>query len=147
MHLRIKNTPMRDITGKSYLAVSKTDLYTVSELKYTITGEPNNDILIEKLTKIIGTFDNEVLRVRIDLLSDANSNYSLHEIDIAKYRAKRIVESINGDGVYFIYLVAAVNFLEARRHYNCGNEYNLREKYLEDAMTTCGNKTVQKWLE
>jgi len=128
---------MRNIAGKDYLKVSETDLQMVRDMKYEIMEEPNDEVLIEKLTTLIYTYDNEVLRVRINLLSDGNSNNSLHERDIAETRAKSIVESINGDGVYFIYLVAAVNFLDVRRNFYCSNEVRLREKYLEEATASC----------
>ena len=128
---------MRNIAGKDYLKVSETDLQMVGDLKYTIMEEPNDEALIEKLTKLIEAYDNEILRVRINLLFDGNSNSSLHGQEIAESRAKSVVESINGDGVYFIYLVAAVNFLDVRRNFYFSDERRLREKYLEEANASC----------
>lgn len=128
---------IRNIVGKDYLKVSETDSQMVGNLKYEIMVEPNDEALVEKLIKLIEAYDNEVLRVRINLLFDGNSNNSINGRDIAEFRAKSIVESINGDGVYFIYLAAAVNFLDVRRSYYCSDERRLREKYLEEAKVSC----------
>ena len=119
----------RNIEGKGYLLFTEDDSYIVSILKRKIISEPSDEKLIEKLEVLIRAQDNEVLRVRISLLKDGDSNQSVLPSHIAEFRAKEIVESINGDGKYFVQFVAAANFLAVRRDPNGGNEEILRKKF------------------
>ena len=128
----------RSLKGKDYLMLTDEDSYIVSELKAQIISEADDDNLVKKLTALIDAQENEILRVRVELLKDGNSNLSVYPHPLGDFRAKQIVESINGDGVYFISLVAAANFLAIRRCPDGGNEEELREKFLKKGLGETG---------
>jgi hypothetical protein len=130
------NATKRNIIGKDYLLPSEEDSYIVSALKAKIIGEPSDTDLIHKLTALIQRQDNEILRVRVGLLKDGDSNQSVLPQSIAEYRAKEIVDSINGDGSYFVLLMCAVNFMAVRRDPHGGNEEVLRGRFLEKNIRT-----------
>ena len=128
----------RSLQGKDYLMLTDEDSYIVSELKAQIISEADDDTLVKKLTALIDAQENEILRVRVELLKDGNSNLSVYPHPLGDFRAKQIVESINGDGSYFISLVAAANFLAIRRCPDGGNEEELREKFLKKGLAETG---------
>lgn len=128
----------RSLKGKDYLMLTDEDSYIVSALKAKIISEADDDTLVKNLTGLIDAQGNEILRVRVELLKDGNSNLSVYPQGVGDFRAKQIVESINGDGAYFITLVAAANFLAIRRCPDGGNEEELREKFLKKALVETG---------
>ncbi len=128
----------RSLTGKDYLMLTDEDSYIVTTLKATIISEADDMTLVKKLTALIDAQENEILRVRVELLKDGNSNMSVYPYPLGDFRAKQIVESINGDGTYFITLVAAANFLAIRRCPDGGNEELLRQKFLEKGLVETG---------
>jgi hypothetical protein len=128
----------RSLKGKEYLMLTDEDSYIVTTLKATIISEADDITLVKKLTALIDAQENEILRVRVELLKDGNSNMSVYPYPLGDFRAKQIVESINGDGMYFITLVAAANFLAIRRCPDGGNEELLRQKFLEKGLVEAG---------
>jgi len=137
-HIFDMSTTKRNLKGKDYLLLTDDDSYIVSALKAKIISEPDDIALIKKLTALIDAQENEILRVRVELLKDGNSNMSVYPYPLGDFRAKQIVESINGDGAYFITLVAAANFLAVRRCPDGGNEEELREKFLKRGLAETG---------
>ena len=128
----------RSLQGKDYLMLTDEDSYIVSALKAKIISEADDVTLVKKLTALIDAQENEILRVRVELLKDGNSNLSVYPHPLGDFRAKQIVESINGDGSYFKTLVAAANFLAIRRCPDGGNEELLRQKFLEKGLVETG---------
>ena len=128
----------RSLQGKDYLMLTDEDSYIVTALKAKIISEADDVTLVKKLTALIDAQENEILRVRVELLKDGNSNLSVYPYPLGDFRAKQIVESINGDGSYFLTLVAAANFLAIRRDPHGGDDEKLRQKFLEKGLIDAG---------
>jgi hypothetical protein len=130
---------MRDISGKDYLKFSRGDRNSVQILKDIILKTADDEELIVKITALIRDKNHEALRVRPEVLLDRNNNTSILKILDHQKRAEEIVDSINGDGLYFEFLIAAANFIEARRNWTSKNLEAMRKKYREKAKK--GGKT------
>lgn len=129
----------RNISGKDYLKFSKSDRNSVKILKSIIQSTADDEHLIIKLTALIRDKNHESLRVRPEVLLDKNNNTSILKILDHERRAEAIVNSINGDGLYFQFLVAAANFIETRRNWTSKNVEGLRKKFRAKALK--GGKT------
>jgi hypothetical protein len=130
---------VRNISGKDYLKFSRGDRNSVQILKDIILKTADDEELIIKITALIRDKNHEALRVRPEVLLDRNNNTSILKILDHQKRAEEIVDSINGDGLYFEFLIAAANFIEARRNWTSKNLEAMRKKYREKAKK--GGKT------
>jgi len=136
-------TTRRNISAKDYLQSTDDDQQSALLLKSLIRSDANDTTLLGKLVQLLEDRQREALHVRPEILDyAAGNNRSIENNLNIEARARKIIDSINQDGAYFKFLVAAANFIEARRQWNSENTAELRNKYSKLAKK--GGKTKRR---
>jgi hypothetical protein len=115
----------------AFLRPSADDSATAADLKEMIRDTPELAKLETDLAKWINK--QELLRVSVPVRAPGNNDRTIDPFVEGSQRAIQIIESVKGDGRFFKQLIAAISFVEKRRHFGYNN-YKLeqmRSKYTE----------------
>jgi hypothetical protein len=105
------------------LQPAKSDSETALQLKRLIAEKGST----EELEKFINR--EELLRVTVPIVSASKNDNTIDPHVQGAQRAQEIMESLRGDGRFFKQLIAAISFVEKRRHSVRLNVEALRSKY------------------
>ena len=113
----------------AFLQNSADDSDTAVGLKEMIRDTPDLAKLETDLARWINK--QELLRVSVPVRTVRNNDRTIDPYVDGPQRARQIIESVKGDGRFFKQLIAAISFVEKRRHfgYNDHKLSEMRAKY------------------